>query len=91
MANRITWNQITKAEEFRGLWIALDHCRYDESTSEPIEGDLVDSDEDLAELCGRMQEAGQTSCAILYCGRASSPDARPSSPPRTPEPRAATR
>ena len=47
--------------------MALDNCRYDQSTRQPIEGDVVDADEDLAELCGRMRETGRSSCAILYC------------------------
>ena len=31
------------------------------------EGDVVDADEDLAELCRRMREADKTHCAILFC------------------------
>jgi hypothetical protein len=52
-----------------GVWVALDNCRYDQATLQPIEGDIVDSDEDLAELCGRMRAAGRTSCAIFFCER----------------------
>jgi hypothetical protein len=32
-----------------------------------MEGDVVDTDEDLAELCRRMREADKTHCAILFC------------------------
>jgi len=47
--------------------VALDNCRYDQASMQPIEGDVVDSDEDLAELCGRMRASDRGSCAILYC------------------------
>ncbi len=45
----------------------MDNCRYDQSTASPMEGDVVDADEDLAELCRRMREADKTHCAILFC------------------------
>ncbi|HKQ71490.1 MAG TPA: hypothetical protein VJT73_19230 [Polyangiaceae bacterium] len=45
----------------------MDNCRFDQSTASPTEGDVVDIDEDLAELCRRMREADKTHCAILYC------------------------
>jgi hypothetical protein len=64
---RTTWPQLIPAEKLRGLWVALDNCRYDQTTRQPIEGDVVDADEDLTELCHRMQEVGRTACAILFC------------------------
>lgn len=67
MNSRMTWPQICRSEQFKGLWVALDNCRYDQSNMQPIEGDVVDSDEDLAELCGRLREAQRGSCAILFC------------------------
>lgn len=67
MSNRMTWPQICRSEEFKGLWVALDNCRYDQASLQPIEGDVVDSDEDLAELCSRMRAVERTSCAILFC------------------------
>jgi hypothetical protein len=45
-----------------------------------MEGDVVDTDEDLAELCRRMREADKTHCAILFCENEviiESPPARP--------------
>jgi hypothetical protein len=63
----MTWRQICRSEDFRGRWIALDNCRYDQATASPNEGDVVDVDEDLAELCRRMREADKTHCAILFC------------------------
>ena len=67
MKARMTWPKPVHASQLKGLWVALDNCRYDQNTREPIEGDVVDADEDLADLCGRMRETGRTSCAILYC------------------------
>jgi hypothetical protein len=34
---------------------------------QPIEGDVVDADADIAELCGRLRESQRSSCAILFC------------------------
>jgi len=51
----------------RGRWVALDECRYDTKTSQVIEGSIVDSDEDLVELCTRMRRADLQHCAILFC------------------------
>ena len=67
MGSRLTWRQICRSEDYRGRWVALDNCRYDQSTASPMEGDVVDTDEDLAELCRRMREADKTHCAILFC------------------------
>ena len=67
MGSRLTWRQICRSEDYRGRWIALDNCRYDQTTASPIEGDVVDADEDLAELCGRIREADKSHCAILFC------------------------
>jgi hypothetical protein len=67
MTNRITWPQICRSAQFKGQWVALDKCRYDQSSMQPVEGDVVDADEDLAELCERLREAQRSSCAILFC------------------------
>jgi hypothetical protein len=47
--------------------VALDNCRYDNETRQPIEGDVVDSDPELSSLCTRMREAGRGSCSIIFC------------------------
>jgi len=47
--------------------VALDECRYDTKTSQPAEGSVVDSDEDLVTLCNRIQESDNRYCAIVYC------------------------
>jgi hypothetical protein len=49
------------------MWVALDNCRYDSATRQPMEGDVVDADAELAVLCGRMRESGRANCAILFC------------------------
>jgi hypothetical protein len=67
MTNRVSWPQICRSGEFKGLWVALDNCRYDQSSMQPVEGDVVDADADLADLCGRLREGQRGSCAILFC------------------------
>lgn len=67
MKTRMTWPELCRSGQFKGLWVALDKCRYDQETRQPIEGDVVDSDEELSTLCARMRAAGHCSCAILYC------------------------
>jgi hypothetical protein len=68
MGSRLTWPSICNNEQFRGRWVALDDCRYDERTAEPLEGSVIDCDEDLVELCSRMQASDSRRCAILFCG-----------------------
>jgi hypothetical protein len=66
MTSSRSW-PLRRSADFKGQWVALDNCRYDHSTLQPIEGDVVDSDSDLAELCSRLREAGKSSCAIVFC------------------------
>lgn len=65
--DNLRWPLISRTERFRGLWLALDNCRYDHATRQPTEGDVVDSDQDLSDLCRRMRDSGRSSCAVLYC------------------------
>lgn len=67
MGARKTWPEICHSAEFRGQWVALDQCRYDQDSLQPIEGEIVDADEDLASLCSRMRDLGRCSCAIRFC------------------------
>ena len=67
MTTRLTWPDLCRSERYKGLWVAIDNCRYDSSTRQPVEGDVVDSDEELSELCARMREAGRSSCTIVFC------------------------
>jgi hypothetical protein len=36
-------------------------------TAQPVEGTIVDSDEDLVELCTRIRQSENKHCAILFC------------------------
>lgn len=63
----VTWPELCQSEDFRGLWVALDNCRFDSTTRRPVEGEVVDADPELSELCARMRETGRCSCAILRC------------------------
>ena len=63
----MTWRELCRSDRYKGLWVAIDNCRYDQSTRQPVEGDVVDSDPDFSELCSRMRETGKTSCTILFC------------------------
>jgi hypothetical protein len=65
-----TWKPNARSPElqrYRGLWVALDHCRYDAKTAQPVEGEVVDADEDLAELCSRIRSEDNRHCAIVFC------------------------
>ena len=66
-SSRMTWSEICSQGEFRGRWVALDGVRYDEATARPTEGTVVDSDDDLAELCNRIRKDNRRCCAILFC------------------------
>ena len=57
---RVLWSQLVASDEYRGRWVALDDVRYDELSRAPLDGCLVDVDDDVAALCARIQmrEAG---------------------------------
>ncbi len=67
MSPRMTWSEVCRSDRFRGRWVALDNVRYATGGTAPVEADVVDADEDLAELCSRMRASDRTSCAILFC------------------------
>ena len=67
MSSRMSWPQIRTSDEFKGRWVALDNCRYDARTAQPTEGTIIDSDEDLVELCTRIRKSEKRDCAILFC------------------------
>lgn len=69
VSSRMSWNEICAHQQFRGRWVALDRCRYDDSTKEPAEGTVIDADDDLAELCSRVKKANHHFCTILFCER----------------------
>src|SRR5664279_1336126 len=67
MSSPSSWLELCRSAKFAGMWVALDNCRFDPDTRQPLEGDVVDADMDLAILCGRMRETGRCNCAILFC------------------------
>ncbi|MCB9588117.1 MAG: hypothetical protein H6718_22105 [Polyangiaceae bacterium] len=67
MSKKLSWLQVCRSQEFCGKWVALDNCRFDEATLKPVEGDVVDCDEELPALCARMREMGRSSCSIVFC------------------------
>ncbi len=82
----MTWPQIRQRDEYRGRWVALDNCRYDAKTAQPVEGTIIDADEDLVELCTRIRQSENKHCAILFCDDSDETPApasvrRPSYPP----------
>ncbi len=77
MNTSLAWGRLHRSESLLGLWVALDNCRYDQATRQPIEGDVVDTDEDLADLCSRLRERGRSSCVICFCDREPLVESRP--------------
>lgn len=64
----VSWpSECEFAKTYRGQWVALENCRFDGCSNQPVEGEVVDSDEDLAELCARLHEASRSKCMILFC------------------------
>jgi len=82
----MTWSEVCRSDRFRGRWVALDNVRYAAGSTVPVEAEVVDADEDLAELCGRMRAADRTACAIVFCEEPMPPASvrRPSMSPRLP-------
>jgi hypothetical protein len=73
---RLSLQQARQDGLLRGRWVALDECRYDMRTAQVIEGSIVDSDEDLVELCTRMRQADMQHCAIVFCSEDETPLSR---------------
>lgn len=64
--NRMTWQEICENDDLRGRWVAIDSCRFDETTGQATEGSVVDVDDDLAELCARIRESEWKNCSIVF-------------------------
>jgi hypothetical protein len=77
MGSRMSWPQIRQSDEYRGRWVALDNCRYDGRTAQPVEGTIIDADEDLVELCTRIRQSENKHCAILFCAESRPEDDAP--------------
>ncbi len=66
-AFRANWADLCNTDDYSGRWVALDNVRYTPGTSEPLEADVVDVDDDLVELCNRMRASDRTSCCVIQC------------------------
>ncbi len=64
---QLSWNTEVQSSKFYGCWVAVENCRYDLDTGQPTEADVVDWDENLADLCDRLSDAGLTKCTVLFC------------------------
>lgn len=62
---RPRWTEIRHMNEFRGSWVALSHCTFDDNGN-TIDGKLVDYDEELSVLCSRLRDNGWTDCELLH-------------------------
>ncbi len=65
-SERLTWEEITRRADCQGRWVALFECRYDEN-GRATEGVLVDVDDNLSELCSRVEASQWQDCAIFRC------------------------
>ena len=64
-AQRMRWSQLCAMTEFLGRWVALDGVTYDDG--HPVDGEVIDADDDLATLCSRVQSDDGMKCTILFC------------------------
>jgi hypothetical protein len=62
----LTWDEICKHPEYRGRWLALSNCRYDDA-GETQSAAVVDADECLSTLCQRVRLSELRDCAIVRC------------------------
>jgi hypothetical protein len=74
----MTWEEICQDDGLRGRWVAIGDCTYDDATGRAIEGLVVDSDDDLAELCSRMRASAWKNCSIVFADAGSPPHRRSS-------------
>jgi hypothetical protein len=64
-AQRMTWDEICTSDSLRGRWVAMNDCSFDETTGRTTAGFVVDSDDDLAELCSRIRDSEWKNCSIV--------------------------
>lgn len=77
----LAWSEICSSDVYRGRWVALSACRYDDA-SRPLEGSVVDVDSDVVALCNRIREGAHRECAILFIDEAPPPRSRRDTPAR---------
>ena len=75
--HRMSWEDIRRSDRYRGRWVALDNVRYDPATTQPMEADIVEVDDDLADLCGRCVRPAQAHATSLLRKETRRPPAAP--------------
>jgi hypothetical protein len=61
----VAWGDLCRDPGYIGRWVALEGVRYEDG--HPVEGWVIDADDDLATLCARVQRDDGATCAILFC------------------------
>ena len=80
MGFRMSWADMRRSSDLVGRWVALDNVRVAPGTTEPLEADLIDVDDDLVELCARIRAGERTCCRILQCVDRDRTSSRPPPP-----------
>ena len=69
--NVVAWEDICRDAAWQGRWVALDDCAYNEA-GETTAGQVVDYDDNLAELCARLSAERRKRCSVVFCPPAES-------------------
>lgn len=64
---RSRWEDLCASPAYRGRWVALDNPSYLPSSTDLVEADVVDVDDDLATLCARLRARAHKACCVLLC------------------------
>ena len=67
----MAWEDICRDTTWQGRWLALDECAYNDA-GEATAGLVVDSDENLADLCARLSAERRKRCSVVFCPPAES-------------------
>jgi len=67
----MSWQDICGDPTWRGRWVALDDCAYNDA-GQATAGLVVDYDDNLAELCARLSAERRKRCSVVFCPHADS-------------------
>jgi len=67
----MAWEDICREATWQGRWVALDECAYDDA-GEALAGQVVDYDDNLADLCARLSAERRKRCSVVFCPPAES-------------------
>jgi len=70
-SSAMAWEDICHESAWQGRWVALDECAYD-AAGRATAGQVVDYDDNLAELCARLSAERRKRCSVVYCPPAES-------------------